>query len=140
MHISILSSGTISIYGTYARVLLDSGATHSFISVLFGLRLVRLPSALPYDLSISTPMGDAVRVNSYYVGCELSLGGKTLLVDLVPLPMVDFDIILGLDFLTGYHAVIDCLKKNVTFRFPYGEGVKFYEEKKVGKCRLIPCL
>ena len=52
-----------------------------------------------------------MRVSSCYAGCELSLDGKTLLVDLIPLPMTDFDIILGMDFLSGYHAVIDCLKK-----------------------------
>ena len=85
-------------------------------------------------------MGDAVRVNSCYAGCELSLDGKTLLVNLVPLPMVDFDIILGMDFLSGYHAVIGCLKKEVTFRFSNDEEVKFYGEKKVSKCRLISCL
>ena len=104
------------------------------------MRLGRLPSALPYDLSISTPMRDTVMVNSCYASCELSLGRNTLLVDLVPLPMVDFDIILGMDFLSSYHAVIDCLRKEVAFRFFSGEEVKFCGEKKMGKCRVISYL
>ena len=121
-------------------MLLDSGATHSFISILFGSRLGKLPTALPYDMSISTPMGDVVRASLCYSGCELSLGGKTLLAYLVPLPMIDFDIILGMNFLSGYHAIIDCLKKEVTFRISEDDEVKFYGDKKLGQCRLISCL
>ena len=67
----------------------------------------------------------------------MSLGKNTLLADLVPLPMIDFDIILGMDFLSGYHAVIDYLKKEVMFRVFEDEEVKFYGDKRFGQCRLI---
>ena len=49
--------------GTYARVLLDSGATHSFVSLSFATKLGRPFSPLPHDLGISTPLGETVREN-----------------------------------------------------------------------------
>ena len=99
------------------------------MSNLFGIKLGRLSSILPYDLGISTPMGKTVMVKVCYADCELSLDGKTFLENLIPLPMVEFDVILGMDFLSSYHAVIDCLRKEVTFRSSVGEKVKFCGEK-----------
>ena len=95
-------SGTISILGIFARVLLDSGVTHSFISTPFEEKLGRTLSKLPYTLSISTPMDETVRVSTCFKEFELLLGGKSLMVDLIPLAMEDFDIILGMDFLETY--------------------------------------
>ena len=108
-------SGTISLFGTYARVLLDSGATHSFISMSFGEKLGKGPSQLPYAISISTPTSEPVRVSTCYLGSELQLSDRSMLVNLTPLPMTDFDIILRMDFLSEYRAIIDCVKKEVTF-------------------------
>ena len=110
------------------------------MSILFGMKLGRLSSTLPYNLGISTPMGEMVMVKVCYVECELSLDGRTFLVTLIPLPMVEFDVILGMDFLSSYHAIIDCLRKKVTFRSSIGEKVKFYGEKQMGKCRVISSL
>ena len=81
-----------------------------------------------------------MRVSLCYSGCDLSVGGKTLLADLVPLPMVDFDIILGMDFLSSYRAVIDCFRKEVSFHVFGGEEVKFCGDKSIGQCRIISCL
>ena len=81
-----------------------------------------------------------MRVSLCYSGCELSLGGKTLLADLAPLPMVNFDIILGMDFLSSYHAVIDCFRKEVSFQVFENDEVKFCVDKKIGQWRIISCL
>ena len=133
-------SGTISLLGIFSCVLLDSGATHSFISMPFGENLGRTPSKLPYILSMSTPIGKTVRVSSCFEECEFLLGRKSLIVDLIPLPMEDFDIILGMDFLATYQELIDCFGKEVTFRFSDREEVKFCGEKKIGECQVISCL
>ena len=123
------NSGTIVIDGNYARVLIYSSATHLFVSILFGMKLARPSSTLPCDLGISTLMGETVLVKACYVDCELSLDGKTFLATLIPLPMVEFDVILGMDFLSSYRAKFDCLRKEVTLCSPIGEKIKFYGEK-----------
>ena len=88
--------------------------------------MVRPSSTLPCGLGISTPMGETVLVKACYVDCELSLDGKTFLATLIPLPMIEFDVILGMDFLSTYRAKIDCLRKEVTLCLPTGEKIKFF--------------
>ena len=39
-------------------------------------------------------------------------------VDLILLKLHDFDIILGMDWLTTHHALIDCFAKKATFHIP----------------------
>ena len=41
--------------------------------------------------------------------------------DLVELPMHDFDVILGMDWLHSCYACLDCHSKVVTFHFPNEE-------------------
>ena len=81
-----------------------------------------------------------MRVRVCYADCELSLDGKTFLATLIPLPMIEFDVILGMDFLSTYRAKIDCLRKEVTFCLPTGEKIKFFGEKRAVQCRVISSL
>lgn len=37
----------------------------------------------------------------------INLCGREFLVDLLPLEMHDFDVILGMSWLAAYHAIID---------------------------------
>ena len=60
-------------------------------------------------------VGESVVCRHVYRGCELELGGQKLEVDLVPLPLQMFDVILGMDVLTKYQAIIDWYKKKVEF-------------------------
>ena len=46
-----------------------------------------------------------------YRGCKLEISGILLIVDLRVMDMLEFGIILGVDWLTAYKVVIDC-KKN----------------------------
>ena len=43
---------------------------------------------------------------------------REMTVDLVLLDLQDFDVILGMDWLTSYHASVDCFRKRVTFSIP----------------------
>ena len=46
-------------------------------------------------------------------GCELEISGILLTVDLRVMDMSEFDIILGMDWLTAYRVVIDCERRTV---------------------------
>ena len=61
-------------------------------------------------------------------------------MDLIPLPMTDFDVILGMDFLSNYHVVIDCLSKVVVFKILDEAQVRICGDGASGKCRLISSL
>ncbi|KAG5549121.1 hypothetical protein RHGRI_014480 [Rhododendron griersonianum] len=133
-------TGTLVISGSYARVLLDPGSTHSFVSNVFSKYLDKPAKVLNIALAISTPVGDVVVINVSFSGCELVIGGRKLVVDLLPLDMNDFDIILGMDFLSGYHAVMDCFCKEVVFHLPNSDKVKFCGDSVVSSTCLISAL
>ena len=75
------------------------------------------------------PVGESVVCRHIYRGCELELGGQKLEVDLVPLPLQMFDVILGMDVLTKYQALIDCYKKKVEFQMSTGDKIVFRGER-----------
>ena len=57
---------------------------------------------------ISTPMGKTMVTTEVCESCKLELGSPTLQDDLIVLEMLDYDVILGMDWFTSYHATINC--------------------------------
>ena len=60
------------------------------------------------------PLGIRARKRMIGRGCELEISGTLLTVDLRIMEMSEFDVILGMDWLTAYRVVIDCERKRVT--------------------------
>ncbi|XP_070015952.1 uncharacterized protein [Nicotiana sylvestris] len=74
--------------------------------------------SLSIPISVSTPVGDSIMVDRVQRSCTVVIGGLETRVDLFLLDMVDFDVILGMDWLSPYHAVVDCHAKAVTLALP----------------------
>ncbi|XP_028100173.1 uncharacterized protein LOC114299595 [Camellia sinensis] len=96
-----LVSGTLCIYGHSIHILIDSRSTHSFVSPHFTLKLTSIPEPLGYALSVSFPSGVSALSTEIYKSCAMSLNEETLHVDLIPLRISSFDIILGMDWLAA---------------------------------------
>ncbi|XP_071918796.1 uncharacterized protein [Coffea arabica] len=111
--------GTLPIFHRLAKVLIDPGATHSFVnpSLMSGIDVQ--PVRLPYDLEIRTPMGNKKVITSLtYKNCEFWIGERKMLVDLIRLDIKGYDVIIGMDFLGHHHAKLDCREKVVEFCIP----------------------
>ena len=63
---------------------------------------------LKEPLYVSSPLGIRARIAMICRGCELEISGTLLTVDLRIMDMSEFDVILGMDWLTAYKVVIDC--------------------------------
>ena len=64
--------GTIPIYHYLTKVLIDPGATHSFVNPDFMCGLDVKPVKLPYDLEVGTPTEDRCLIaNLIYKNCEI---------------------------------------------------------------------
>nr|GEY23588.1 putative reverse transcriptase domain-containing protein [Tanacetum cinerariifolium] len=113
------TSGTITsilfIYGHAMFVLFDTGATHSIISSAFASRVTMTPTLLDHVLCISTPIQDSVRITHVYRNLSLQFDVKIRAINALPLNMCEFDIILGMDWLTEHHATIDYRSYRVIF-------------------------
>ena len=77
------------------------------------LSLVEL---LAYDLLVTSPLGHSVRLNRVYKNCPLLVHDREFSVDLIALPFHEFDLILGMDWLSKHRVIVDCDKKIVLLK------------------------
>ena len=132
--------GTLYVFGYPALTLIDPGATHSFMSGRLAL-LANVPSSpLVGDWQVSLPSGDVLTVAWVYRNCVILVGEYGLEADLIPLDIVEFDVILGMDFLEKYQAMVDCYRKTVVFRSVEGLEIPFHGERNVLPSCLISAL
>ncbi|KAL0539555.1 hypothetical protein IC582_023771 [Cucumis melo] len=120
-------TGTLPVLGHYALVLFDSGSSHSFISSAFVLHARLEVEPLHHVLSVSTPSGECMLSKEKVKACQIEIAGHVIEVTLIVLDMLDFDVILGMDWLAANHASIDCSRKEVTFNPPSMASFKFKE-------------
>ena len=95
-------------------MLFDSSTSHSFIATSVVIELGLEIEALEEPLYVSSPIGIRARIRTICHGCELEISGILLTVDLRVMDMSEFDVILGMDWLTAYIVVIDCERRRVT--------------------------
>ena len=60
------------------------------------------------DLIVTTPASGEVSTTSMCVGCPMELTGCRFKVNIICLPMKGLNVILGMDWLSINHIVIDC--------------------------------
>ncbi|XP_073036619.1 uncharacterized protein [Primulina eburnea] len=98
-----------------AYILVDTGASHTFISKRFVVEHRMRSSALSMPLSVSTPSGVDISVVSMISDGIISYEGYELRSDMIILEMADFDCILGINVLSRYCATVDCYQRVVYF-------------------------
>ena len=113
----------------WAKVLFDSSASHSFIAASVVIELGLEVETLEEPLYLSSPLGIRVRIGMVCRGCELEISGTLLTVDLRIKYMSEFDVILGMDWLTAYRVVIYCERRRVTAYKQDGTRVVFQRDK-----------
>ena len=106
--------GMLLLSRLWARVLFDSGASHSFIVASCVKELGLEVKSLEKPLHVSSPLGTRVSVDMICQDCELEISGILLTVDLRVMDMSEFDVILGLDWLMAHIVVIDCDRRSIT--------------------------
>ena len=110
-------------------MLFDSGASHSFIAALVVIELGLEVETLEEPFYVSSPLGIRARIGMICRGCELGISGTLFTMDLRIMNMLEFDVILGMDWLTAYIVVIDCERRRVTAYTQDGTRVVFQGDK-----------
>ena len=121
--------GTFFLSRLWARVLFDSSVSHSFIAASVVIELGLDIETLEETLYVSSPLRIRARKGMICRGCDLEISGTLLTVDLRIKDMSEFDVILGMDWLTAYRVVIDCERRRVTAYTQDGTRVVFQGDK-----------
>ena len=97
------------------------------ISQLYRVRFCYLAYGLECYLILNARI--RARIGMICRGCELEISGTLLTVDLRIMDMSEFDVILGMDWMTAYRVVIDCERRRVTVYTQDGSRVVFQGDK-----------
>ncbi|GJY25180.1 putative reverse transcriptase domain-containing protein [Tanacetum coccineum] len=114
-------TGTFLLNNHYACMLFDSGADRIFVSTTFNVLLDIVSSILDVSYVIELADKRIVEMNTLLRGCTLGLLGHPFDIDLMLVELGSFDVIISMDWLSRYHAVIICDEKVVCI--PYGNKV-----------------
>ncbi|GJU54556.1 putative reverse transcriptase domain-containing protein [Tanacetum coccineum] len=95
------------------RVLFDSGSDKSFVNVAFSHLINIEPVKVDHSYEVELADGRVVSTNTILRGCALNLVNHLFEIDLMPIELGTFDVIIGMDWLVLHDAVIVCGKKEV---------------------------
>ncbi|XP_035830882.1 uncharacterized protein LOC110895883 [Helianthus annuus] len=62
-------------------------------------------------------------------GCKLSIDDEEYLIDLIPMSMGEFQVVVGMDWLSRHHAKVVCFRKEIKLTSTRGKQVTIYGEK-----------
>ncbi|GKE06190.1 putative reverse transcriptase domain-containing protein [Tanacetum coccineum] len=114
-------TGTFILNNHYASILFDTGANRSFVSTAFSSLIDIVPSTLDHDYDVELADGKIIGVNTIIRGCTLNFLNHPFNIDLMPVEFGSFNVIIGMDWLVKWHAVIVCDEKIVLI--PFGNEI-----------------
>ena len=74
--------------------------------------------------------GGIVIVNTVVRACPIEKEGRNLYANLMVIKLKEFDVILGIDWLSKHHAVVNCYTKEVTIETSGQEKIVLVGERK----------
>ena len=89
--------GILPLFGYSALVLVDSGASHSFVFEQFASLLSQFCESEDFEMEVATPGGDVLPSTRCFFGVDVEVASQCLPADLRVLKMFDYDVIFGMD-------------------------------------------
>ncbi|GJW33274.1 putative reverse transcriptase domain-containing protein [Tanacetum coccineum] len=118
-------TGTFLLNNCYASMLFDSGADRSFVWSTFSALLDVAPSTLDTSYAVELADGRISETNVVLRGCTLGLLGHSFDIDLMPVELGSFDVIIGMD-LDGEYQLVECLNEKVSTQKYIQKGCQVY--------------
>ncbi|GJR36475.1 putative reverse transcriptase domain-containing protein [Tanacetum coccineum] len=110
-------TGTFLLNNRYASILFDTGSNRSFSNTAFSSQIDITPSTLDHYYDVELADGRIVGLNTVIWGCTLNLLNHPFNINLMPVELGRFDVLIGMDWLSMYNVVIVCAEnivQNVT--------------------------
>nr|GEU66139.1 putative reverse transcriptase domain-containing protein [Tanacetum cinerariifolium] len=131
--------GTFLLNNHYETILFDSGSDKSFMSTSFSHLIDIDPVRLDTRYEVELADGRVASTNIVLKGCTMNLVGHLFKIDLMPIELGTFDVIIGMDWLVEQDAVIVYGKKVV--HVPYKNKTLVVEgERGASRLKVISCI
>ncbi|GJX72286.1 putative reverse transcriptase domain-containing protein [Tanacetum coccineum] len=106
-------TGTFLLNDRYASILFDTGSDRSFLSTIFSSLIDITPTTLDHYYDVELAGRKIIGIHTIIRGCTLNFLDHPFNINLMPVELGSFDVIIGMDWLSKYHAVINCAEKIV---------------------------
>ncbi|GJV69459.1 putative reverse transcriptase domain-containing protein [Tanacetum coccineum] len=123
-------NGTFLINNVYASVLFDTGADRSFVSYAFSKYIDVTPTTLDTNYDVELADGKSLTTNTILRGCTLNLQNHLFEIDLLPIELGSFDVIVGMDWMAEHRAEVVCYEKYI--RVPYRNDMLIIQGERSG--------
>nr|GEX85270.1 putative reverse transcriptase domain-containing protein [Tanacetum cinerariifolium] len=139
---SNVTTGTFFLNNRYAKILFDTGVERSFVSTIFSALIEITPTTLENHYDVELADRKIIGVNTIIRSCTLNFMNHPFNIDLMPVPVGSFDVIIGMDWLTKYHGVIICDEKIVCV--PFGRELLIFQgnrdnQREESRLNIISC-
>nr|GEU65383.1 hypothetical protein [Tanacetum cinerariifolium] len=132
-------TGTFLLNNCYATMLFDSRAVKSFMDIKFSHLIDIKPVKLNSSYEVELADGKVVSTNSVLRGCTLNILDHLFDIDLMPIELGTFDVIVGMDWLVERDALIVCGRKEV--HVPYKNNTLVVKsDSSVSRLKVISCI
>ncbi|GJV91572.1 putative reverse transcriptase domain-containing protein [Tanacetum coccineum] len=136
---SMPKEGTFLLNNRYASILFDSGSDRSFVDTRFSsmldIDLVKINTS--YEVELANER--IVSTSTVLKGCTLNLVNHLFEIDLMPIELGTFDVIIRMDWLVMHDAIIIYGEKVV--RIPYGNKTLIVKsDKGMSRLKVISCI
>ncbi|GJR61170.1 putative reverse transcriptase domain-containing protein [Tanacetum coccineum] len=123
-------NGTFLINNVYASVLFDTGTDRSYVSYAFSKYIDIPPTTLDTNYSVELADGKSLTTNTILRGCTLSLQNHLFKIDLLPIELGSFAVIVRMDWMAEHRAEVVCYEKYI--RVPYKNDMLIIQGERSG--------
>nr|GEW12726.1 putative reverse transcriptase domain-containing protein [Tanacetum cinerariifolium] len=110
-------TGTFLLNNCYASILFDTSTNRSFISIAFSSLVYIDPTPLGSSYDVELANGKIVWIDTIIQGCTINFQNHPFNIDLMPVVLGSFDVIIRMYWLRRCHTVIVCDEKLVQIHY-----------------------
>ncbi|KAJ9563166.1 hypothetical protein OSB04_008326 [Centaurea solstitialis] len=123
-------TGTFLVNSLPALVLFDSGASKSFVSLSFCKGFTNVMGRLDKPLKVEIAAEEYRLCSDVFKDIVIELEGVEFKIDLIPIPMREINVVVGVDWLSRNGGHIDCEFERVVIQKPSGGELTILSERR----------